>query len=123
MNDPASPSIALTAVRDHFPGVRKYIYFETSVWGLIPLPAQHALNHCLELQINGDFDKDTAGKTIERVRAKFAKLVRADADEIAIVKNVSEGVNAVVASILWRAGLRTVGASRSSLTIAPAAAR
>jgi len=104
MNDSAHPHSALSEVRQHFPGVRKWIYFETSAWGLVPLAARDALNHCLDLQIDGDFDKDTAGETIERIRAKFASLVRAKADEIAIVKNVSEGVNVIVASLLWRPG-------------------
>lgn len=104
MNDPVRSDIALSVARNHFPGVQKCIYFETSAWGLIPLAARDALNHCLDLQIDGDFDKDTAGATIEQVRAKFAALIRAEPDEVAIVKNVSEGVNAVVASLLWRAG-------------------
>ena len=96
--------MALPLVRDHFPGVQKCIFFETSAWGLIPGAARDALNRCIDLQIDGDFDKDVAGDAIERVRAKFATLVRAAPDEIAIVKNVSEGVNAVVASLLWQAG-------------------
>lgn len=104
MNDPIRSDIAFSGVRDRFPGVQKWIYFETSAWGLVPRAAQEALNRCLDLQIDGDFDKDIAGETIERVRSKFAALVRADADEIAIVKNVSEGVNAVVASLMWRSG-------------------
>lgn len=104
MNDPIRSEIAFSGVRDRFPGVQKWIYFETSAWGLVPRAAQHALSHCLDLQIDGDFDKDMAGEAIEHVRSKFATLVHAEPDEIAIVKNVSEGVNAVVASLLWRAG-------------------
>lgn len=104
VNDSVQPGMALPLVRDHFPGVRKCIYFETSAWGLVPGAARDALNRCVDLQIDGDFDKDVAGDTIERVRAKFGTLIRAAPDEIAIVKNVSEGVNAVVASLLWQAG-------------------
>jgi selenocysteine lyase/cysteine desulfurase len=104
VNDSVQPGMALPLVRDHFPGVRKCIYFETSAWGLVPGAARDALDRCVDLQIDGDFDKDVAGDTIERVRAKFGTLIRAAPDEIAIVKNVSEGVNAVVASLLWQAG-------------------
>jgi cysteine desulfurase/selenocysteine lyase len=104
MNDPIRAGIGFSGVRDWFPGVRKCIYFETSAWGLVPRAARDALNQCLDLQIDGDFDKDAEGETIEQVRAKFAALVRAARTEIAIVKNVSEGVNAVVASLPWRAG-------------------
>ncbi|MBM3359313.1 MAG: aminotransferase class V-fold PLP-dependent enzyme [Betaproteobacteria bacterium] len=104
MNDSADSRIALSLIRDHFPGVRNHIYLETSAWGLIPLAARRALDHCVELQMNGDFEKDAAGATIESIRAKFATLIRAGSDEIAIVKNVSEAVNIVIASLFWRVG-------------------
>lgn len=97
-------SMALHLVRNHFPGVEKCIYFETSAWGLVPGAARAAMDRCIDQQIDGEFDKDVAGDTIERLRAKFAALVRAAPDEIAIVKNVSEGVNAIVASLLWQPG-------------------
>lgn len=104
MNDPIHPRLALSDARSEFPGVQKWIYFETSAWGLVPRAARDASNRCLDLQIEGNFDKDSMADTIEHVRAKFAMLVRADPEEIAIVKNVSEGANAIAASILWRAG-------------------
>jgi len=102
MNDSISPAIAISAARNEFPGTQKWIYFETSAWGLVPLASRRAMNRCLDLQIEGDFDKDAMGEVIERVRAKFARLVRAAPEEIAVVKNVSEGANVIAASILWR---------------------
>ena len=104
MNDTLRTDVALAAAREQFPGAKKWIYLETSAWGLVPSAARDALNHCLDMQIDGDFDKDEIGDKIEQVRAKFAKLVRAKPDEIAIVKNVSEGANAIAASILWQPG-------------------
>jgi cysteine desulfurase/selenocysteine lyase len=104
VNDMTHSTMALPLVRDHFPGVKKCIYLETSAWGLVPGAARDAMDRCVDIQIDGEFDKDVVGDTIERVRAKFATLVRAAPDEIAIVKNVSEGVNAIVASILWKPG-------------------
>ena len=104
MNDTATPTMSLAAVRDHFPGTRKGIYFETSAWGLIPARARDAMNACVDAQIDGEFDKDEIGDVVERSRAKFAALVNAAPDEIAIVKNVSEGANAIVASVMWKPG-------------------
>jgi len=104
MNDPIRPELALAAAREEFPGVKNWIYLETSAWGLVPAAARAALNRCLDLQIEGNFDKDAMGEVVQRVRTKFAQLVRAHPDEIAIVKNVSEGANAVAASILWGRG-------------------
>lgn len=40
----------------------------------------------------------------EQVRAGFARLVGAQADEIAFVKNTSEGLSLVAAGVDWRAG-------------------
>ena len=37
-------------------------------------------------------------------RDKFARLIGTDFTEIAIVKNVSEGINAIATAIPWRAG-------------------
>ena len=104
MNDTVPPQMSLAAARERFPGTRKCIYFETSAWGLIPAGARVAMDRCVDIQADGDFDKDFAGEIVERTRAKFAALVHADADEIAIVKNVSEGANAIVASLLWKPG-------------------
>ena len=41
---------------------------------------------------------------VDGARDKFARLIGADAGDIAIVKNVSEGINAVASAIDWRAG-------------------
>jgi cysteine desulfurase/selenocysteine lyase len=97
--------LPISLVRSYFPGASKGIYFETSAWGLVPSDSRAALTRCLDLQINGEFDKDRAGEVVDRVRGKFASLIRArEHSEIAIVKNVSEGVNAITASIQWRPG-------------------
>src|SRR5688572_7984948 len=41
---------------------------------------------------------------VEGARSKFARLVGADASDIAIVKNVSEGINAIATAISWQPG-------------------
>ena len=40
----------------------------------------------------------------QQVRASFARLIGAQADEIAFVKNTSEGISLVAAGVDWRAG-------------------
>ena len=103
MNDLVTPETALSSVRDHFPGVRKCIYFETSAWGLVPAAGRAAMDRVVGLQADGDLG-DEKGDVIGRVRAKFGTLVGAAPDEIAMIKNVSEGVNAIVASLAWQPG-------------------
>ena len=42
--------------------------------------------------------------TVERARERFAGLINARAEEIAITKNMSEGLNIIAAALPWRAG-------------------
>ncbi len=94
----------LAAARAHFPGAQKYIYFETSARGLMPLGAREAALRYLDGRIYEGGEKTSMIDAIERVRGKFARLIGADADEIAIVKNVSEGINAIVTAFVWQRG-------------------
>jgi cysteine desulfurase / selenocysteine lyase len=41
---------------------------------------------------------------VERTRSRFAQLINAHPDEVALTKNVSEGLNMVATSVPWRAG-------------------
>ena len=41
---------------------------------------------------------------VEGARDKFARLIHADPGDIAIVKNVSEGINAIATALPWRPG-------------------
>jgi selenocysteine lyase/cysteine desulfurase len=41
---------------------------------------------------------------VEGARNKFARLIRANPGDIAIVKNVSEGINAIATALSWRSG-------------------
>lgn len=49
------------------------------------------------------------GARVEAVRAAFARLVGAQPDEIAFVKNTSEGLSLVAAGLDWRAGDNVIG--------------
>ena len=48
----------------------------------------------------GSGDKDEMFETVERVRDGFAQMINAQTDEIAITKNVSEGLNAIIAALI-----------------------
>jgi selenocysteine lyase/cysteine desulfurase len=96
--------LQLAAARREFPGTDNYIYFETSARGLMPVGAREAALRYLDGRIYEGGEKTSMIDAIERVRAKFAQLIGAEADEIAIVKNVSEGVNAVVTAFPWQRG-------------------
>ncbi len=104
MNEAPAPLRQLAAARREFPGTEKYIYFETSARGLIPVGARAAALRYLDGRIYEGGEQTSMIDAIERVRDKFARLIGAAADEIAIVKNVSEGINAVVTAFPWQRG-------------------
>ena len=77
---------------------------DTAARGLIASPTRAAVDRFLDARMHGEADKDGMFRTVERARELFARLVGASPDEIAFVKNVSEGLNAVATALPWRAG-------------------
>jgi len=108
LNDLSAPPTQLTALRRAFPGTDKWIYFETSARGLMPAGARDAVARYLDDRIYEGGATATMLDALERVRGKFARLIGAAPDEIAIIKNVSEGINAIVTSIPWQRGENAV---------------
>lgn len=95
---------AIEDLRAEFPGAAQGTYLSTCTRGLLPLPARRALDAHLSEMESGGVDKAALFRAVERARAGFARLVRCDADEVALTKNVSEGLNIVAASLDWRPG-------------------
>ncbi len=108
LNDLSTPLTQFSALRREFPGTGKWIYFETSARGLMPAGAREAVARYLDDRIYEGGAKATMLDTLERVRGKFARLIGAAPDEIAIVKNVSEGLNAIVTALPWQRGENAV---------------
>ena len=99
-----SPALDPWTVRQQFPGANNGIYLDTSAHALLPVGARAAVARYVDDCIDAGGRSATMTDPIARVRAKFAALIGAHSDEIAIVRSVSEGINAVVASLPWRAG-------------------
>ena len=91
-------------VRALFPGTRHQAYFDIAARCLLPVPVREAAVAHLETRMREGGDKDELRAVVEEARADFAALVGADPDEIAITKNVSEGLNLFAASLPWEAG-------------------
>ena len=108
MNDTPAPLQQLAEIRREFPGTDKWIYFETSARGLLPAGAREAVARYLDDRILEGGSRTTMLDVLERVRGKFAHLIGAEPDEIAIVKNVSEGINAIVTALPWQRGENAV---------------
>ncbi len=90
-------------IRSLFPGAQRQVYLDISARTLIAEPVRAAIADHLRMRMGGG-DKDAMRAVVERTRSSFARLIGARTDEIAIVKNVSEGLNLFGASLPWRAG-------------------
>jgi cysteine desulfurase/selenocysteine lyase len=100
-----NPAERIAQARTLFPGATGKIYLETSARGLLPKKALDAAMHFYEAAVRGDA-KENGGVYLaaERVREKFARLVGAAANEVTYTRNVSEGLNMIVASLPWQHG-------------------
>lgn len=91
-------------LRTLFPGVSRRIYMDVAAQGLLPQPVREAVDTYLDEAMLGTGDKPRMHAMVEETRIAFAALVGASADEIAITKNVSEGLNLFAASLPWEKG-------------------
>lgn len=86
-------------IASEFPGADGQVYLNCAARGLTPKRARSAVDVVLDGGMDGSGDKDAMFASVERVRSGFAQMIHADTDEIAITKNVSEGLNAIIAAL------------------------
>jgi cysteine desulfurase / selenocysteine lyase len=96
--------VDLKQMRALFPGVESQVYLDVSLRALIPYPVQAAAEQHLRERLQGTGQKTDFQASVERSRRLLATLIGADADEVAITKNVSEGLNLFASAVQWAAG-------------------
>ena len=106
--DESAEASALRAFRQRFPITDRLAYFDVSARGPVSTPVRAALHDYIETRMYEGGDKPAMFETAARARRGFARLINADESEIALTKNVSEGINAIVAAMDWRAGDKIV---------------
>lgn len=89
---------------DEFPVLRKWDFFNHA--GVSPLPRAAAdAMRTFAAQAEADAYLDAGWhQNIEKLRVLAANLINAHRDEIAFVKNTSEGISIVARGLDWRAG-------------------
>ena len=80
------------------------VYLDTCARGLLPRSARDAVVAHLDRRVAGTADKAAMFETLESARAGFARLIGAAPDEVAITKNVSDGLCTIAGAIPWQAG-------------------
>ncbi|NJD19225.1 MAG: aminotransferase class V-fold PLP-dependent enzyme, partial [Gemmatimonadetes bacterium] len=91
-------------VREQFPGTEGRIYFNVALRGLIPRAAAEAAHAHVDEVLHASADKAAHVRSVEHCREMLAELIGAEADEVAITKNVSEGLNLFASSLPWERG-------------------
>lgn len=89
-------------VRARFSGTNDQAYLDVASRSLIPDSALHIAERHLADRVYGRVDKKAYFKLVEESRERFARLIGASPSEIAITKNVSEGLNIVASAIDWQ---------------------
>ncbi len=91
------------ALRAQFPGCSEQVYLDTAGRNLIATPVRAAIDKYLDGRMLGG-DKKKMFESVERARTGFAAIIGASPDEVAITKNISEGINIVAHAVDWREG-------------------
>ena len=92
------------SLRTQFPGTSRSTYMNVAARGLMTTGSRAAIDRMLDARLYGEADKAAMFDIIESSRRRYAALINAEPDEIAITKNVSEGLNAIIASYDWQRG-------------------
>ena len=95
----------IETIRREFPVVEKHLFFDHA--RVAPLPRR--VREAIEAFVKDATEEGTANypewtKEVERTRSSFAKLIGAGDDEVAFIKNTSEGISIVANGIDWKEG-------------------
>ena len=92
-------------IRSLFPVTEKYIYMNHAAVSPLSTRVRDAMNALVDdVMRNGTANYDAWCQTYERTREAAARLVNAQAHEIAFMRNTSDGLSAIANGIAWREG-------------------
>ena len=91
--------------RDEFPVTNQFIYLDHAGVSPLSLRVKNEIIKFLQ-QATGEssFDYSSWSERIEEIRDSSAKLIGADAEEVAFVKNTSHGISIVASGLDWKNG-------------------
>ena len=105
MDQATADTRSLIEARASFPALERWTYLDLGGRDVLSREVRAALDaHLDDRMFNGAADKDRFFVMTEAARQKFARLIHADADEIAYTKNISDGLNMVATGLEWRPG-------------------
>ena len=99
-----SRSVDWNKVRARYPVATKSTFLNITSGTPLSNAAKAAVEDLIEAQWNGSGSREQRYALIASARERFARLIRAKSPEIAITKNVTEGLNIVANAVNWKAG-------------------
>jgi len=99
----------LEKIRSEFPVTRQWVYCNHAAVAPISNRVAKAIQGVLtDLNEFGAVHWKSWGKTVQHARQLAARLINADVDEIAFVKNTSDGLSLLATGLDWRSGDKVV---------------
>jgi selenocysteine lyase/cysteine desulfurase len=92
-------------IQEEFPVTENRIFFDHAKVSPLPNRVREAVNAFVnDVSSFGTENYADWMTQVESVRASFARLIHADTDEVAFVKNTSEGISIIANGLDWKAG-------------------
>lgn len=100
-------------IRALFPVVQKYAYLNSAAVAPVPLPAADAVASQLkDVLENGMVNYIQWLDTKKRVRGLVAEMLNVEAEQIAFLRNTSDGISTIASGLKWQAGDNIVSFER-----------
>ena len=93
-----------TAIRARYAAASRSTFLNITSGTPLSLAAKAAVVELLDAQALAEADRDWRMPLLDNARRRFAELIHARASEIAVTKNVTEGLNIVANAIDWQPG-------------------
>lgn len=97
-------SIDWSEVRSRYPLVNTSTFLNITSGTPLSNAAKAAVEKLIEAQWTGTGTREARYAMLASTRERFARLIGARAAEIAVTKNVTEGLNIVASAIVWKPG-------------------
>jgi selenocysteine lyase/cysteine desulfurase len=92
-------------IRSAFPVLSEVTYLNVGTYGLMPKAAYDEFQEMqAEFELRGVASRGVVHQKTEETRKRLAKMISAEADEIAFTRNATDGINLALAGIRWQPG-------------------
>lgn len=99
-----SPAIDWAAIRARYPVATRSTFLNITSGTPMSHAARAAVHRQVDAQWEGSGSREDRHRMMASCRERFAKIIGATPAEIAVTKNVTEGLNIVANAIDWRPG-------------------